>query len=213
MLLLFFFFYHCTPSAKLSHLPAFPKIPKFFLSSLGSHRSSHKTSDKSSTPGDPVAGSSRPTSARSRSSRRSSHNSLTAESDNDNKEQEQGNEGEDKESNRNAKRTSSSSSSLSSSSDSDDEKDNVRTEGLDPVVSEDEPPALKFHVSNGNEACLLTKGSHGLLICKFAQCMEPQQCHFVMQEKSSFAIEFERGIFQTLLLVLGENTYPGLHKS
>lgn len=144
-----------------------------FYPPLGSLRSSHKTPDKSSAPpGDPVAESSRPTSARSRSSRRSSHNSLTAESDNDNKEEEQEKEAEDKESNRDAKRTSSSSSSsssTSSSSDSDDEKGNVGTEGPDPVVSEDEPPAVKFHVSNGNEACLLTKGSHGLLICTFAQ--------------------------------------------
>lgn len=101
---------------------------------------------------------------------------MTAESDNDNKEEEQEKEAEDKESNRDAKRTSSSSSSsssTSSSSDSDDEKGNVGTEGPDPVVSEDEPPAVKFHVSNGNEACLLTKGSHGLLISRLPPDQDP----------------------------------------
>lgn len=135
--------------------------------SLGSPRSFKKTSEKSSTPGDPVAQSSRPTSSRSRSSKRSSRNSLPLESDDEHKEEEGGDNKEDKQSS-----SSSSSLSLSSSNSSDDEQYDDVAEVVTPAASEDEPPAVQIHVSNGNEACLLTKGSHGLLICKLFHC-----CH------------------------------------
>lgn len=115
-----------------------------------------------------MAQSSRPTSSRSRSSKRSaSRNSLPLESDDEHKEEEGGDDKEDKQS---SSSSSSSSLSLSSSNSSDDEQYVDVAEAVTPAASEDEPPAVQIHVSNGNEACLLTKGSHGLLICKLFHC-------------------------------------------
>ena len=147
-------------------------IPLF----VGSPRSSQESSKKSSSPGKPLAESSRPTSARSKSSKRSSHNSLPPGSDDEHKEEESDREEDEKQSTKSEKEKSSSSSSSlsSSSSSSSDSSDDEKPDGEDEVPattlaagSEDEPPAVQVHVSNGNEACLLTKGSHGLLICKF----------------------------------------------
>jgi len=46
-------------------------------------------------------------------------------------------------------------------------------EAAAPAGSEDDPPAVQVHVSNGNEACLLTKGSHGLLISRLPPEEDP----------------------------------------
>ena len=65
---------------------------------------------------------------------------------------------------------SSSSDSDSSSSHSSDENspEPPRPEENSPEQQDDETPSkIHFHVRSGNkEACLWTKGSHGLLICK-----------------------------------------------
>lgn len=143
-------------------------------SSKGSRsRSSGKKSTKSSSPRSPVA------SPRPQSSTRSSSHSLPPGTEDDRDEDKEESKEGDKKSNSSEKRKSSSSSSslsssLSSSSSppvSDDEQE-AEPAPL-PAGSESEPPSVQIHVSNGNEACLMTKGSHGLLISRLPPDEDP----------------------------------------